>query len=302
MYSTIRDPEQSDTPKAPEASCPITADLHTHTHHSHGQASVEDMYRAGRARQLSIIGFSEHSPRPEGYTYPADYQEKLLDEFPLYLRDVNELTRTAKDEGVTVLLGLEMDYIPAREAFARQFCSAHDFDYVIGGLHFQDTWGFDSSADDWVALSRKERFAAYARYYQDLASMCRTGLFHIAAHPDLIKLFTIKSFHCWLDTPEASGLIEQALLAMKDNGMAMEVSSAGLRKPCKEIYPCRHIMRMAAALQVSISFGSDAHCTGTPAFAFDTLARYACEYGYTQSLVFERGKSRFLPFSTAAIG
>jgi histidinol-phosphatase (PHP family) len=127
--------------------------------------------------------------------------------------------------------------------------------------------------------------------------MCQSGLFHIAAHPDLVKLFTVESFHSWLATNEASFLIRDALTAMQDNAMSMEISSAGLRKPCGEIYPCRQIMSVAADIRLPVSFASDAHCTGTPAFAFTVLARYAHEYGHTQSTVVEQGQRRQIPFS-----
>ena len=271
---------------------PIAADIHMHTRHSHGQASTGEMYRAARARGLGIIGFSEHSPRPSGYGYPSDYQEQLVDGFPRYVDEVRELARAAAPEGVKVLLGMELDYIPGRESYAKDLCAAHDFDYIIGGLHFQGSWGFDFTADDWAPLSTDERFAIYARYYKDLAAMCESGLFHIAAHPDLIKLFTVESFHSWLKTQEAAPLITNALTAMNDNKMAMEISSAGLRKPCKEIYPCRALMTMAADLRLPVSIGSDAHCVNTPAFAFDELARYAREFGYAHYTVVENGKAR----------
>lgn len=283
--------------RAEKSPLPISADLHAHTHHSHGQASTEAMYLAARDKGLSLFGFSEHSPRPEGYTYPVDYQEKLNSRFDQYVREVEEMKQRGQAEGLTVLLGLEIDYIPGQEAYARALRNSRPFDYIIGGLHFQGTWGFDFTADDWAGLSREKRFAAYARYYDDLASMCRTDLFHIAAHPDLIKLFTLDSFNEWLDTEEAAPRIRRALETMKEHGVIMEVSSAGLRKPCKEIYPGPRIMAMAAEIGLPISFGSDAHCVNTPAFAFDELARYAASFGYTQSFVVEKNTARALPFT-----
>lgn len=282
-----------------DGSCPISADLHMHTLHSHGQATTQAMFQAARAKGLAIIGFSEHSPRPAGYAYPTDYQAKLVREFPQYVEEVRRIAVAASTENIRVLLGIEVDYLPGQEAYAKALIQAHDFDYVIGGLHFQRNWGFDFSAEDWVLMTRAERFAAYAQYYRDLASMCQTGLFHIAAHPDLVKLFTVENFQAWLATDEAAPLIRDALTAMKDNNMAMEISSAGLRKPCKEIYPCRRIMDMARELRLPVSFGSDAHCVNTPAFAFPALARYAREYGYTHSTVIEQGRPRQQPFAEA---
>ena len=275
---------------------PITADVHAHTHHSHGQASTEAMYVAARDKGLSIFGFSEHSPRPDGYRYPTDYQEKLNSRFDQYADEVRAMAARGAKEGVTVLLGLEVDYIPGKEEYAAALCARQPFDYIIGGLHYQGTWGFDFTADDWTPLGREERFAAYARYYEDLATMCGTGLFHIAAHPDLIKMFTIEDFNAWLETDGALDTVRTALRAIKDNGMLMEISSAGLRKPCKEIYPGPKIMALAAEMKLPVSFGSDAHCTNTPAYGFDELARYAASFGYTRSSVIIGGEARELPF------
>lgn len=277
---------------------PILADLHMHTSHSHGQANADAMFLAARIHRLSTIGFAEHSPRPEGYSYPADYQEKLITEFPQYITDVRNVTERAALNGITVLLGLEADFIPGQESFTAAFCRGYAFDYIIGGLHFQGTWGFDFSADDWAPLSRDERFAIYARYYKELDTMSQSRMFHIAAHPDLIKLFSIDDFHAWLDTDDALPLVQNALLAMKDNGVIMEVSSAGLRKPCKEIYPGPRIMELAAAIELPISFGSDAHCTKTPAYGFHRLARYAARYGYRYSCIPCKGEVKRLPFTT----
>ena len=255
------------------------------------------MYLAARDRGLAVVGFSEHSPRPAGYAYPSDYQDRLKAGFADYIREVGQMALRGKGEGVSVLLGLEMDYLPGQEDYADKLRRGHTFDYLIGGLHFQGTWGFDYSANDWAPLSRERRFAVYARYYEDLSAMCRTCFFHIAAHPDLVKLFSIDSFRAWLERDEAIARVTSALTAMKDNGVFMEISSAGLRKPCREIYPGPTIMALAAGLGLGVTFASDAHCVKTPAFAFDELARYAASFGYTHCHIVEKGRARPLPFT-----
>ena len=281
----------------PAPASPVIVDLHVHTCHSHGRASVEAMYLAAKDKGLRIFAFTEHSPRPEGYRYPADYQEKLISRFDQYVAEVRAVGARGKEEGVTVLLGVEVDYIRGEEAFAEQVCRGHPFDCILGGLHFQGTWGFDAAAGDWALLSREERFKVYARYYDDLASMCATGLFHIAAHPDLVKIFSVDDFNAWLERDAALAGVTKALRAIKDNGMIMELSSAGLRKPCKEIYPGPKIMALAAAMQVPISFASDAHCTDTPGYGFAELARYAASFGYTESMAPRGGGMCAVPFN-----
>jgi histidinol-phosphatase (PHP family) len=253
------------------------------------------MFEAACRAGLAVFGFTEHSPRPPEFLYPKDYQETLSRRLPDYVAEVLALKELGRERGITILLGLELDYFPGRESFAAEVARAYPFDYIIGGLHFQGTWGFDFTPDDWKDLGRKERFAIYARYYQDLASMCRSGLFTIAAHPDIIKIFSPDSFRDWLETESALSLIREALTALREAGMLMEVSSAGLRRACNEIHPAPAVMRLARELGVSISFGSDAHCANTPAFAFDALARYARDFGYEESVVIAQGRRTRFP-------
>lgn len=52
----------------------IRADLHSHTKYSHGADEPEEMFAAANARGLEILGFSEHSPRPQGYDYTHEYR------------------------------------------------------------------------------------------------------------------------------------------------------------------------------------------------------------------------------------
>ena len=280
---------------------PIKADVHMHTDHSHGVATVQQMFDAACQKGLQVIGFSEHSPRPQGYTYPQDYQDHLAATFDQYIASVQSLKQTAKQQGITVLLGLELDYIPAQEEYAQALCKAYPYDYIIGGVHFQGTWGFDGPAQDWDVLSTDQRFAIYKQYYKDLTQMCKSGLFQIAAHPDLIKMSSITTFNQWLTTPQAIKCIDDFLAALLNAGMVMEVSSAGLRKACNEIYPGPVVMERAAKMGVAISFGADSHCTNTPAYAFDTLAQYARSFGYTSSVIFRQKAPQTLAFSTPVL-
>ena len=67
--------------------------------------------------------------------------------------------------------------------------------------------------------------------------MVRSGLMNIVAHPDFIKVRCWESFHAWLAMPGSLDLIRETLTAMRETGVALEVSSAGLRKDFAEPYP-----------------------------------------------------------------
>ena len=274
----------------------IRVDLHTHTNHSHARDSVRQMFEAGQARGLVVQGFSEHSPRPEGYDYPEEYRDHLAATFDDYLSEVRELKEEQKHHGVEILLGLEVDWLEKEIPYLRRMIAAHDYDYLIAGIHFLDRWGFDSSAADWERLSVEERYALYEQYYRTMKTMAGTGLFNIVAHPDLIKIFSVNDFCRWLDMPASMDLVGDALTVVRDAGMAMEISSAGLRKPCREIYPGPKILKLARALGLPITFASDSHATEQVAWNFDVLARYAAAEGWKESLVFRQGSVTAMPF------
>ena len=111
-------------------------------------------------------------------------------------------------------------------------------------------------------------------------------MFQIAAHPDLIKLFRKETFAAWVQTPAAQDAVAAALAAVKRNGMALEISSAAIRKGLGEPYPGPVIMGIARDMDIPVSFGSDAHAVADVAFAFDELAAYARKFGYAKSAVF----------------
>lgn len=273
----------------------VIADLHTHTSYSHAVDSVLEMYMAAKEKGLKVYGLSEHSPRPSGYSYPSDYQEKLQARYAQYINEVQSLCRTSTAD-FKMLLGLEVDYIPEEINFGHESAKAAAFDYIIGGLHFQGKWGFDNSQADWDKLEEAERFACYAKYYEDITSLCESGLVDIIAHPDLIKIYSVDSFNLWLEREESINLVRSALEKIRDNDLVMEVSSAGLRKPCQEVYPGPKIMQLAAELGLKICISSDAHTKGQIAYAFEKLEEYAKGFGFSEYYYVEKHQKHALKF------
>lgn len=266
----------------------MNPDMHMHTLYSHGKNKPSQMYESALAKGISVIGFSEHSPRPGGYDYTREYREQLSRHFPDYIREVRELGGGSCE----ALLGLEVDWLPAEKEFVRASCKAYDYDYLIGSVHFIDHWGFDDVREKWNALSQEECEIIYRKYFANWLDMIQSGLFQIAAHPDLIKIFSVGQFREWLRKSEAVTILQKCLRALRDAGMAMEISSAGLRKPCVEIYPAPAIMAIAADAGVRVSLASDAHAAEDIGYAFPELAAYARSFGFTKQTVFHHGAVR----------
>jgi histidinol-phosphatase (PHP family) len=70
------------------------------------------------------------------------------------------------------------------------------------------------------------------------------------------------------------------LRVVADSNVAIEVSTAGLRKPCKEIYPSETFLKIAHRLNIPITLGSDAHVPQDVGQGFAKAATLARACGY----------------------
>ena len=268
----------------------ICADVHNHTIASHGLATVGEMFAAAQARNLAWYGFSEHSPLPPGYSCPL-YKGDLAVTFPVYAAEVMALReQTAshadgKPGTPRVLMGMELDWLPVNMPWMRDVIGHYPFDYIIGGLHFVGEVPVGSPRCWGPVVERHERFARYDAYYEIMQGLAASGMVDVVAHPDFIKVCCYDDFQAWLALPGSTDRIAAVLEAMRTTDTAMEVSSAGLRKPFHEPYPGPVIMRLAADLGLNISFGSDAHNTQDTGSHFSELAAYAAAYGFSRSRI-----------------
>ena len=178
----------------------------------------------------------------------------------------------------------------------RELVAAWPFDYVLGSLHYLDGMSVGAIANWGPEVGQEERFARFAAYFYEMASMAKSGLVQVASHPDFIKLRAVEDFHAWLALPESMAPLTAAMEALARTGTAMEVSAAGLRQNFAEPYPAPAIMRLAREAGVDICFGSDAHAPADIARQFGELAAYARSFGFTDSVIFINRHARRLAF------
>ena len=88
---------------------------------------------------------------------------------------------------------------------------------------------------------------------------------------------------------------EPAIEAMLDAGVAMEVSTAGLRKPVGEIYPARGMIEMAVDAGIPIALSSDAHRPEHLAHRYEAAVKLLEECGVNEIAVFEKRVRRMEP-------
>lgn len=262
-------------------------DFHSHTNYQDGAHTAVEMVESAIAKGLAVYGISEHSPRLPAYRYLDDPPGEVrgLKRWPEYLAEMDEL-KVRYAEKIELLKGCEIDWLGAEyRAYYEELKTVGQFDYTIGSVHFLDTLGFDYIGD-WRrgVATYPSVVAMYERYYAEYATMVRSGLFDIGGHLDLIKKFNNES-------PLPAGvdsvaLARPALDALAHTGMVMELSSAGLVKPCREWYPSFDILRAARERDIPITLNSDAHSVDRIAEGFENAVTFAKSAGYESVVCF----------------
>lgn len=264
------------------------ADYHTHTplcRHAVGHPR-EYVAVAGRCG-LTEMGFACHSPMREAF----DDWRMGIEELPRYLEMVEEARQAGEERGITVRLGLEVDYLPGLEAWIEELAGMAPWDFLIGSVHYLTD---ELVVDHPDHLSQVEAsFTAevvWDRYWRRYAQVIRTGLFDFMAHPDLPKKFGR------VPDGDLSPYYGETIAALRETDTAYEINTAGIRKPVGTFYPSEGFVRLAAAAGVPLVISSDAHAPGEVGSHFDEAIALARGAGYTELAHFERRNRQLLPF------
>jgi len=266
----------------------LIVDYHMHLRNgreeiAHDTWSVEPFVDAARGAGVDEIGFAEHvyyfrQTRP---LWHVPYQtERCVYDIEPYV----EAILAAKDRGLPVKLGLEVDYQPGREEETGALLEPYPWDYLLGSIHFIGDHGVDGEPKLIDAIGVEE---AWQRYFDVLARAARSGLFDSLSHPDLVKIFG--------DRVEAFDY-EPIAEAIAESGVAVEVSTAGLRKPVRELYPDPRFLAACRERDVAVTMASDAHSPDAVGSDFDRARELLRSVGYDTITVFERRHGRQVPF------
>src|SRR5213079_664248 len=123
----------------------------------------------------------------------------------------------------------------------------------------------------WDVWESADPEKVWRRYFETLGEAARSGMFDILAHPDLLKVWGP-------DRPRPEGDLRRfydlAMDGIAESDVAIEVSTAGLRKPVGEIYPAPAFLEMCLEAGRPVALSSDAHVRRTSPSA--TTRRSSC--------------------------
>ncbi len=239
---------------------------------------------AADAAGIAELGISEHVHRfaqaLDVWRHPF-WVEQAVDDLDAYC----EFLRAA---GLKV--GIEADYVAGAEERIEALLASRPFDYVIGSVHFVGDGAIDQDRWDVWEAERGDPDRVWSRYFEQLAAAASSGLFDVLAHPDLVKVWGAGR-----PAPEQDPRVfwEPSVEAIAAAGVAVEVSTSGLRKPVDEIYPAAGFARLCVEAGVPFTLSSDAHLPEHVGYAYDEAIGFMSGLGIDRLCVFT-GRERSL--------
>jgi histidinol-phosphatase (PHP family) len=262
----------------------------------HFTAANARRYReAAEEREIVELGVSEHVYRfgqaLEVWRHPL-WREYALDDLDDYCRFVREDT--------DLRLGIEADFIPGAEDRIANLLDARDFDYVVGSVHFLRDHSLDTE-DHSVWGSGRSPEEIWRGYFRTLGEAARSGLFDILAHPDLVKVWGPTDRERPLPDGDLRRYYELAIEGIAESGIAVEVSTAGLRKRAQEIYPAPAFLEMCVEAGAPVALSSDAHRPEDVGADYDRALELLSGVGVQELCVFERRERRLEPIGAGVM-
>ena len=257
----------------------------------HSQANVERYRAAAEERGIAELGVSEHIYRftqaLEIWRHPfwEQFAHDDLDEYCGFIRERTDLR-----------LGIEADFVPGAEDRLASLLEARDLDYVVGSVHFLRDGAVDM--DDYsVWDSGRSVEEIWRRYFQTIGESAASGLFDVLAHPDLVKYWGPERP---LPEGDLRHYYELAMDGIAQSGIAVEVSTAGLRKRAGEMYPAPAFLSMCLEAGAPVALSSDAHRPEDVGADYDQALEMLERLGVQELCLFEGRTRRLAPLGAGA--
>ncbi|MDK2808492.1 MAG: histidinol-phosphatase family [Clostridiales bacterium] len=238
----------------------INKNFHTHTYRcKHAEGDVADYIKMARLKNITALGFSDHTPLPDGWWWEV---RMGMEELEGYVEAV--LTGRRENPNMRILLGLECDHSDTYVTYYQEIKERYPMDYLVGSIHAIPYQGEKISCFQPGMVFDQKMLTAYADAF---IHAMESGLYTFMAHPDLFCL----SIPSW--NPEALAVTAYILEAAKALSMPLEINCSGIRKSMEMgkydiAYPRREFWELAASYGVSALVNSDAH---TPKCLTDNL-------------------------------
>jgi histidinol-phosphatase (PHP family) len=203
--------------------------------------------------------------------------------------DLDEIDRLReKNPDIKIRAGIELDNDPVHSAAGRKWIERNwdELDFVLGSVHFleQPDQMFDTVPAGAAQFEGHKIDIVYSNYFRRVREIAATGLIDCLAHLDLIKI------HGHRPDAEIGSIVNKTLDFIKSRDLAIELSTAGWRKPVNELYPSDEIVQLAVEKGIQFTTASDAHSHVQLAENFDRLGEKMSILGVREVCIHEKHK------------
>ncbi len=277
----------------------MLTDYHVHLRPDDRDATPAQYFTAANAERYRTVagerGIAELGVAEHVYRFTAALDVWQHDLWRRYARDDLDAYCEFVREETDLRLGIEADFIPGREDRMATLLEAREWDYVVGSVHFLGEHAVDYDLYDvWTSGHSPEK--VWTTYFDWLGEAARSGLFDILAHPDLVKMWGP-------ERPRPEGdlrrFYDRAMEGIAESGIAVEVSTAGLRKPAGALYPDAAFLEMVLDAGNPIALSSDAHTPDQLGFRYEDALEVLSDLGVTELCVFEGRERRLEPIGAS---
>lgn len=253
------------------------------TYSEDGSSSLEEMCRQAVLGGIPEIGFCEH------------WDVGPFEKNPFFFRVESwyteiERLRSLFASRLIIRAGVEVAEPHLYHKEAVDVLRRASFDYVIGSVHWQgsnfmfDEGYFRTHAADEV----------YEAYFEELEQMVSVSDIDIVAHFDIPARTAIPLLG--YDPTRYRVQICKVLGIIINRGFALDINTAGLRKPSCNLMPDRQILQWYKEMGGDrLTLGSDAHSSSQVGLHLDTALQVIRDVGFTHLTHFKKRKMEISP-------
>jgi histidinol-phosphatase (PHP family) len=257
----------------------LFTDYHTHPQGHRVQRYTHSLLQpwidSARVRGLTDIAFTDHDRYHAGIDF--DELDKLR----------------AANPDIKIRAGIELDNDPETSAAGSDWVEKNweRLDFVLGSVHYLDRPDqmFDSVPAGAEQFAGREIDELYADYFCRIREIAATGLVDCLSHLDLIKI------HGHRPKTAIRDLVSETLDAISGYGLAIELSTAGWRKPVNELYPSDEIIRLAIEKGIRFTTASDAHSYAQLGENYERLAVKMDQLGIREVCTYDKHRAQLAP-------
>jgi histidinol-phosphatase (PHP family) len=260
----------------------LFSDYHSHPQghrvQPYTQTLLQPWIDSARERGLIDIAFTDH----DRYHAGVDFDE--LDKL------------RAANPDLKIRAGIELDNDPETSAAGCAWVEKNwdRLDFVLGSVHYLDDpqQMFDSVPDGAGQFVGRDINEIYDDYFRRVREIAATGLIDCLSHLDLIKI------HGHRPCGDVRSIVSDTLDLIASRNLAIELSTAGWRKPVDELYPSDEIIRLAIKKGIRFTTASDAHSHVQLGENYERLGEKMLELGIREVCVFEKHAARVVALQT----